>query len=621
MHPTGIKTELSAQFRAWSRHASMLVIGIGAIVLIGWMLDIPVLKSLHPSLVSMKPNTALAFLLIGLSLHLSQQQTSRRSLLIAHWSALAVSTIGLLTLAEDMLGSNFGIDQLLFTEIRSAVATGMPGRMSPITAFNFVLAGIAMYSLDAEFNRSTRPAQFLALVMLVVALLALLGYAYDIRSLYGFASYTRMALHTACAFVILALGILAARPEAGTMAIVSGAGAGGAMARRLLPAAIATPILIGWLCWAGTRGGLYDMEFRLSLVVMLNVFVFVSLIWRYCRFLEETDAGRIEAEASLREARDDLELRVQARTADLLDSNAAAQKEIFERKRVEENLQRLLQEIQETIHVLNASASEILAAAAQLASSSAQTATAVNQTGATVEEAKQTAQFSAEKAQHVAETALTTTQVSQRGREAVRESVDAMRRIQQQMTSTAESIGLLSEQNQAIGRIMVSVNDLTQQSKLLAVNAAIEAAKAGDHGKGFAVVAQEIKRLAEQSRQATIQVGHILNDIRRATDTAVLATQQGSKAVDTGARLSVQADETIQALTDSFESAAKAATQIAVSVAQQRTGMDQIALAMRNIGQASAENAVSTTRTEEAVRRLHELGLKLQKLANSHLAG
>ena len=168
---------------------------------------------------------------------------------------------------------------------------------------------------------------------------------------------------------------------------------------------------------------------------------------------------------------------------------------------------------------------------------------------------------------------------------------------------------------------MVSVNDLTQQSKLLAVNAAIEAAKAGDHGKGFAVVAQEIKRLAEQSRQATIQVGHILNDIRRATDTAVLATQQGSKAVDTGARLSVQADETIQALTDSFESAAKAATQIAVSVAQQRTGMDQIALAMRNIGQASAENAVSTTRTEEAVRRLHELGLKLQKLANSHLAG
>lgn len=405
------------------------------------------------------------------------------------------------------------------------------------------------------------------------------------------------------------------------MAIVSGAGAGGAMARRLLPAAIATPILIGWLCWAGTRGGLYDMEFRLSLVVMLNVFVFVSLIWRYCRFLEETDAGRIEAEASLREARDDLELRVQARTADLLDSNAAAQKEIFERKRVEENLQRLLQEIQETIHVLNASASEILAAAAQLASSSAQTATAVNQTGATVEEAKQTAQFSAEKAQHVAETALTTTQVSQRGREAVRESVDAMRRIQQQMTSTAESIGLLSEQNQAIGRIMVSVNDLTQQSKLLAVNAAIEAAKAGDHGKGFAVVAQEIKRLAEQSRQATIQVGHILNDIRRATDTAVLATQQGSKAVDTGARLSVQADETIQALTDSFESAAKAATQIAVSVAQQRTGMDQIALAMRNIGQASAENAVSTTRTEEAVRRLHELGLKLQKLANSHLAG
>jgi methyl-accepting chemotaxis protein len=617
MHPNHIKSELATRFRSWSKLASLLVIGIGVIVLMGWALDIQGLKSLHPSLVSMKANSAFAFLLIGLSLCLSQQgQTSRRNMRIAHGSAMAVSLIGLLSLTEDLLGKNFGIDQLLFTEMRSAVATGMPGRMSPITAFNFILAGIAVRSLDVGMcYKLTQP---LALVMLVVALLALLGYAYDVRTLYGFASYTRMALHTAAAFMILALGILAARPEIGAMATVSGAGAGGTMARRLLPAAIALPALIGWLAWTGGRSGLYDAEFRLSLVVMLNVFVFVSLIWRYCRFLEETDIGRMEAEVSLREARDDLELRVQARTSDLIDSNAATQKELIERKRAEEQLQGLLHEIQDTVDVLSLSAAEILAAASQLASSSAQTATAVSETSATVEEAKQTVQFSAEKAQHVAEAALNTTQVSLRGRAAVRDSVEAMQRIQQQMASTAESIDHLSEQNQAIGEIMISVNDLTEQSKLLAVNAAIEAAKAGDQGKGFAVVAQEIKRLAEQSRLATVQVRNILNDIRKATHTAVLATEQGSKAVDAGAKLSAQADDTIQALTSSIESAANAATQIAVSVEQQLTGMDQIAVAMRNIDQASAQNFASTTRAEEAVRKLHELGLKLQRLASSY---
>src|SRR4030067_173625 len=113
-----------------------------------------------------------------------------------------------------------------------------------------------------------------------------------------------------------------------------------------------------------------------------------------------------------------------------------------------------------------------------------------------------------------------------------------MHRIQEQMESIAQSIVRLSEQGQAIGEIIATVNDLAEQSNMLAVNAAIEAAKAGEQGKGFAVVAQEVKSLAEQSKQATAQVRTILGDIQKATSGAVMATEQGSKAGETGGRLS-----------------------------------------------------------------------------------
>src|SRR5438128_9984713 len=109
-----------------------------------------------------------------------------------------------------------------------------------------------------------------------------------------------------------------------------------------------------------------------------------------------------------------------------------------------------------------------------------------------------------------------------------------MARSREQMNSIAQIMVRLSEQNQAIGQIIASVDDLAQQSNLLAVNASIEAAKAGDQGKGFGVVANEVKSLAEQSRQATTRVRNILSDIQKATGAAVMATEQGSKSVESG---------------------------------------------------------------------------------------
>jgi methyl-accepting chemotaxis protein len=279
-----------------------------------------------------------------------------------------------------------------------------------------------------------------------------------------------------------------------------------------------------------------------------------------------------------------------------------------------ENLRRMTRELSEGVSVLASSASEIMAAMTQVASASSETAAAVTETTATVEEVKQTIEVSTDKARSVSEAAQQASQISQDGRKAVDDSIEAMHRIHENMESIAESIVRLSEQSQAIGEIISTVNDLSEQSNLLAVNAAIEAAKAGEHGKGFAVVAQEVKSLAEQSKQATAQVRTILGDIQKATSGAVMATEHGSKAVATGMQLSNEVGESIRLVAEGIDSAARAASQIAASAQQQSVGMDQVALAMQNINRASLQNVVSTRQTEGAAKNLHELGAKLKQL-------
>jgi len=281
-------------------------------------------------------------------------------------------------------------------------------------------------------------------------------------------------------------------------------------------------------------------------------------------------------------------------------------------RRMVESLRNLTIEIREGTNVLAASASEIVATTTQVASGAAETATAVSETTTTVEEVKKTAELSSDKARYVSETAQKAMQVSQTGKQAVELSIEGVSRVRQQMEVLAQSIVRLSERGQAIGEVIATVNDLAEQSNLLAVNAAIEAAKAGEQGKGFGVVAQEIKSLAEQSKQATSQVRTILGDIQKATSASVLAAEQGSKAVESGVKQSMEAGEAIKALAQSIAEAAQAATQIAASSRQQQVGMDQVAQAMDNIQQATSQNMAGTKQAETAAHNLSELGQKLK---------
>lgn len=282
------------------------------------------------------------------------------------------------------------------------------------------------------------------------------------------------------------------------------------------------------------------------------------------------------------------------------------------------NLRRIMKDILESVNLLASSSSEILAATTQVASGAAETASAITETTTTVEEVRQAAQLSSQKAGRVSENAQQVSQVTQAGQKAIDETIGGMHEIQNQMEAVANTIVRLSEQSQQIGGIIASVNDVADQSNLLAVNAAIEAAKAGEQGKGFAVVAQEIKSLAQQSKQATIQVRNILSDIQKATSAAVMATEQTSKAVEIGVKQSNQAGEAIKNLAESSGKAVDATTQIVASSQQQVVGMDQIGLAMNNINQAGTENAASMVQAEKAAKGLNELGQKLKLLVEQY---
>jgi methyl-accepting chemotaxis protein len=214
----------------------------------------------------------------------------------------------------------------------------------------------------------------------------------------------------------------------------------------------------------------------------------------------------------------------------------------------------------------------------------------------------------------VADNAQKTTEIAQNGKKALEGIVEVMDNIRERVESIAESVVRLSEQGQAIGEIIASVNDIADQSNLLAVNAAIEAAKAGEYGKGFGVVAQEIKGLAEQSRQATTKVRAILLDVQKGTSAAVMATEQGNKAVEIGVKQSQEAGESIRVLADSVAEAAQASVQIAASNQQQMAGISQVTSAMENIKQGSAQTAASTKQAEMAARNLNELAQKIKQL-------
>lgn len=277
-----------------------------------------------------------------------------------------------------------------------------------------------------------------------------------------------------------------------------------------------------------------------------------------------------------------------------------------------ENLSMMAHQVRTAADAIDVAASEIQAATTQQSAGAAQQAATVNQTVATLEEVRTTVHQTAERANAVAESSQMSVQITRRGEQAVSESAEGMLMIRDRVENIAETILMLSERTQQIGEIIDTVNTLADQSKLLALNASIEAARAGDEGRGFSVVAQEVRSLAEQSRDATERVRSILSEIQSATNTAVMATEEGSKGTDSGLELVKGSGEAIRELSATIEHSSEAAMQIAASTQQQTNGMDQLLSAMREIEQSSAQTASAMQQTEESINNLMRMSQVLQ---------
>jgi len=277
-------------------------------------------------------------------------------------------------------------------------------------------------------------------------------------------------------------------------------------------------------------------------------------------------------------------------------------------------LRQMAVQISGTAVELQGAVEAILAASTQQATGAAEQSAAITQATTTIDEVHSIADQTAERAQGVEQLSQRTADIARAGQQTVDDTVAEMGQVRRKVESIATGILALSEQAQAIGQIITTVNDIATQSNMLALNAAVEAARAGEAGQGFAVVASEVRALAEQSRAATDQVKEILTEIQRGVNTAVMLTEEGMKGADAGVRVAKQSGEALYHLAESVTGSAQAAQQIAAAAAQQVAGMEQIAQAMHNIQQVTVQTVGGTQQMEKAAQDLDALARQLAKV-------
>lgn len=275
-------------------------------------------------------------------------------------------------------------------------------------------------------------------------------------------------------------------------------------------------------------------------------------------------------------------------------------------------------QITDAIDVLTNSVKQIAVSTSQSAASSSQMAATVTETTVSAEEVRQTTMVATQKGRFVADLAQQAAQISLVGKNASEDTIHQMTSVREQMRAIANSMATLTDKSQAIAEITASVDELSQQSNLLAVNASIEAARAGEMGKGFAVVAQEVKALSNQSKQATAEVRRILSDIQQAAAQAALSIEEGSRTVETAVRQSAEAGRSIESLAHSVAEAASAAVQIAAASQEQLTGIDQVVTAMQGIQEATKQHVYSSKQIDEAAQSLTAIQDVLETLVSKY---
>jgi methyl-accepting chemotaxis protein len=279
-----------------------------------------------------------------------------------------------------------------------------------------------------------------------------------------------------------------------------------------------------------------------------------------------------------------------------------------------ETVTALTGEVRGSARTVAGSAEEIRDTVARNTAAVTQQSAAIEAAGGAVEGVRAVAQRTAADARDVAGAARASLELTEAGAAALGAILGSLGRIRDEVSATATGVSTLSERVRQIGEITAAVDDLSEQSKLLALNASIEAARAGEHGRGFAVVAEEVRALAERSRASTAAVEEILKEIDVATRDAVVAARRGADVVEEGARQAAETEDVIARLSEASRGAAARVDEIATAAGDQQARIEEVAAAIRTASGQTAELAGVAAHAEDVAGRLQQLAGDLEAL-------
>jgi methyl-accepting chemotaxis protein len=265
---------------------------------------------------------------------------------------------------------------------------------------------------------------------------------------------------------------------------------------------------------------------------------------------------------------------------------------------------------------LSEAAAQMQLASQQQASGATEQASAISEVSTTIEELGSTASQIAQSSGQVAEAAQQTLENLSSGQDAVDESIQAMERIRARVQDVSERVLGLGERSQQIGEIIDLIDDISDETHLLALNAAIEAAGAGEHGRRFAVVAAEVKNLANRALVAAREVRGVIAEMRQATNSAVLAAEEGGKEVERGVELAHRAGQVMDTIVMMAERTAQSAAEISLATAQQQSASEQVVETMRDVADVARQSAAGARQMADSAATLTAIADRLHGISN-----
>ena len=272
------------------------------------------------------------------------------------------------------------------------------------------------------------------------------------------------------------------------------------------------------------------------------------------------------------------------------------------------------QPLLQVVNVISSSAAQMAASLTEQERVATQQSASVNETNTTMEELGASARQSAEQAEAAANGADKALELSQFGLSRVEETMNNMEQAKAKVDAIAQQILLLSEKTGQIREITNLVSDFANETKMLAMNAAVEAVRAGEHGKGFAVLAVETRKLADESKRSAGRINALVAEIQKATNSTVMATEEGGKTVDEGMQISQNTAETFREMEQAMGSASQGAQQISLNVRQQSVAVRQVVEAMKSVNSGARETASGMSQVKEGIRTLNEAAQTLRAM-------